>query len=119
MVKELHSDKYPFVRIPLYDVPSMLGDLAEILVRQGKPDEAEALYSRELAPLLVRYEEMLRRDKIASPGFPRVKETLQRLVLLYESIGWPERAIEWKEKLAEFDEQTRSTDAGETKAKTK
>jgi lipopolysaccharide biosynthesis regulator YciM len=44
-----------------------------------------------------------RQDKIPAASKPRVKETLQRLVQLYEATGQAEKAAEWNRKLAEFD----------------
>ncbi len=41
--------------------------------------------------------------KIPAVGRPRLKETLQRLLQLYEATGRPAQAAEWKRKLAEFD----------------
>ena len=68
------------------------------LLGQKKYAEAEPL-------LLSGYEGMKQReDKIPATGKSRVKETLQRLVQLYESTGQSEKAAEWKKKLAEFDQ---------------
>jgi len=191
IVKKLQGDKYPFVRSSLYNVPSLLSDLGGVLSREGKLDDAEAVFREcveylpnlrdcyppddpkfanilaemtstllnarkfkaaeplareclairekkapndwrtfnarsmlggallgqmsyaEAEPLLLAsYEGMvLRKDAIPPVGRPRVKETLQRLVQLYENTGRPKRGIEWKQKLAEFEEQTRSADA--------
>lgn len=44
-----------------------------------------------------------REDKIPAVNKPRLKESLQRLVQLYEATGRPDQAAEWKKKLAEFD----------------
>ncbi|MSU58721.1 MAG: tetratricopeptide repeat protein [Pedosphaera sp.] len=84
-----------------FNARSMLGGS---LLGQKKFAEAEPL-------LLSGYEGMKQReDKIPSLGKPRVKETLQRLVQLYEATGQSEQASEWKKKLAEF-EQAAKVDA--------
>ena len=59
----------------------------------------------EAEPLLLSgYEGMKQReDKIPTPGKPRLRETLQRLVLLYETTGRADQAAAWKQKLAEFE----------------
>jgi len=59
----------------------------------------------EAEPLLLSgYEGMKQReDKIPEQGKPRVKETLQRLVQLYEATDRLGQAAEWKKKLAELD----------------
>ena len=44
-----------------------------------------------------------RKEKIPASGRPRLKETLQRLVQLYNATGPPDQAAEWKQKLAVFD----------------
>ena len=46
----------------------------------------------------------LREDKIPANGKPRLKETLQRLVQLYEAKGQSENPAEWNKKLTEFDQ---------------
>ena len=67
------------------------------LLGQKKYAEAESL-------LLAGYEGMKQRaDKIPAIGKPRVKESLQRLVQLYEATGQAEKAADWNKKLAEFD----------------
>ena len=54
--------------------------------------------------LLSGYEGMKQREaKIPPAGKPRLKETLQRLVQLYEETGRPAQAAEWKQKLAQFE----------------
>jgi len=81
------------------------------LLGQKKYAEAEPL-------LLSGYEGMMQReDKIPPLGRPRLKETLQRLVQLYEATGRAVQATEWKQKLAKFDEPT--TPKTETQAETK
>jgi hypothetical protein len=44
-----------------------------------------------------------REEEIPADGRPRLKETLQRLVQLYEATSRPDRAAQWKQKLAEFE----------------
>jgi tetratricopeptide (TPR) repeat protein len=67
------------------------------LLGQKKYAEAEPL-------LLSGYQGMKRReDKIPTLGRPRLKEALQRLVLLDEVTARPDQAAEWKKKLTEFD----------------
>ena len=44
-----------------------------------------------------------REQKIPAIGKPRLNETLQRLVQLYEATGRSDQAAAWKQKLAEFD----------------
>lgn len=44
-----------------------------------------------------------RENKIPPAGRLRLKETLQRLVQLYESTGRADQAAEWKQKLADFE----------------
>jgi tetratricopeptide (TPR) repeat protein len=54
--------------------------------------------------LLSGYEGMKQREsRIPPAGKPRLKESLQRLVQLYEATNRPDKAAEWKQKLAEFD----------------
>ena len=54
--------------------------------------------------LLSGYEGMIQRQiMIPLEGKPRLRETLQRLVQLYEATNRPNQAAEWKQKLAEFD----------------
>ncbi|MBI3848903.1 MAG: tetratricopeptide repeat protein [Verrucomicrobia bacterium] len=43
-----------------------------------------------------------REDKIPAIGKPRLKETLQRLVQLYEATGQSDKVTEWKQKLTEL-----------------
>ena len=76
-----------------FNARSLLGGS---LLGQEKYAEAEPL-------LLSGYEGMKQReDKIPPAGRPRLVETLQRLVQLYEATGRPDQAVEWKQKLAEF-----------------
>jgi hypothetical protein len=44
-----------------------------------------------------------REAKIPANGELRLKETLQRLVQLYEATSRPDQAAQWKQKLAEFE----------------
>jgi len=44
-----------------------------------------------------------REDKIPAIGQPHLKEALQRLVQLCDATARPEKAAEWKQKLAEFE----------------
>jgi hypothetical protein len=70
------------------------------LLGQMKYTEAEPF-------LLSGYEGMKQRENTIPPqGKPRIRETLQRLVQLYEATGKALRATEWKQKLAEFDQPT-------------
>jgi tetratricopeptide (TPR) repeat protein len=83
-----------------FNARSMVGDA---LLGQKKYAEAEPL-------LLAAYEGMKQReDKIPAAGKLRVKETLQRLVQLYDATGPTDRAGEWKRKLAEFDQAESET----------
>jgi hypothetical protein len=53
--------------------------------------------------LLTGYKGMKQRENtIPSDGRLRLKETLQRLVQLYEETNRPDQAAEWKQKLDEF-----------------
>ncbi len=74
------------------------GMLGASLLGQGKFTEAEPL-------LLSGYEGMKQReDKIPPLGKPRIKETILRLVQLYEARGQTEKAAEWQRKSTEFDQ---------------
>ena len=74
-----------------FNARSLLGGS---LLGQKKYAEAEPL-------LLAGYEGMKQReDRIPAVGKPRLKETLQRLVQLYDATGRPDQAAEWKQKLA-------------------
>ena len=42
-----------------------------------------------------------REDKVPAESKPRIRETLQTLVQLYEETNRPDQAAEWKKKLAE------------------
>jgi tetratricopeptide (TPR) repeat protein len=78
---------------PTFNARSLLGGS---LLGQKKYAEAEPL-------LLSGYAGMKRReDKMPATGKRDVKETLQRLVQLYEAKSQPEQAAEWKKKLAEL-----------------
>ena len=45
-----------------------------------------------------------REAAIPASGKVRLKEALQRLVQLYEETNRPEKAAEWRQKLAEIDQ---------------
>jgi serine/threonine protein kinase/Flp pilus assembly protein TadD len=76
-----------------FNARSLLGGS---LLGQKKHAEAEPL-------LLAAYEGMKQREaRIPANGRPRLKETLQRLVQLYDATDRPDQAAEWKQKLAEF-----------------
>jgi hypothetical protein len=61
-------------------------------------------YAEAEPRLLSAYEGMQQReDRIPAADRPRLKETLQRLVQLYETTGRTEQAAAWKQKLAEFE----------------
>jgi tetratricopeptide (TPR) repeat protein len=78
-----------------FNARSMLGGS---LLGQKKYSEAEPL-------LLSGYEGLKQReDKISPAGKPRLKETLQRLVQLYEATGRPDHAAEWRRKLEPFND---------------
>lgn len=69
--------------------------LGGALLGQKKYADAEAL-------LLQGYEGMKKREaKIPPQGKARVPEALERLVQLYDAWGKPEKAAEWRAKLAE------------------
>jgi hypothetical protein len=54
--------------------------------------------------LLAAYEGMKqRKDQIPVVGRPRLKETMQRVVQLYEATNRPDTAADWRKQLAEFD----------------
>jgi len=70
------------------------------LLGQRKYAEAEPL-------LLSGYEAMkAREDKMPEVGKPRIKEALTRLVQLYEAWGKPDKAAEWKQRLAGSEKAT-------------
>jgi tetratricopeptide (TPR) repeat protein len=48
-----------------------------------------------------------REDKVPNEGRRHIKETLQRLVQLYEQTNRPDQLAEWRKKLAQFDEVER------------
>jgi hypothetical protein len=78
-----------------FNARSMVGGA---LLGQKKYAEAEPL-------LLAGYEGMKQREtQIPPAGKPRLKETLQRLVQLYEETNRPDKAAEWKQKLAQFEQ---------------
>jgi eukaryotic-like serine/threonine-protein kinase len=71
--------------------------LGAALLGQRNYGEAEPL-------LLSGYEGVKQREaKLLGAQKQRLREALQRLVLLYEQTGNSERGAEWKQKLAEFD----------------
>jgi serine/threonine protein kinase/tetratricopeptide (TPR) repeat protein len=71
--------------------------LGRTLLGQKKYADAEPL-------LLAGYEGMKQReDTIPALGRPRLRETLQSLVQLYEATSRPEETAEWMQKLIEFD----------------
>jgi eukaryotic-like serine/threonine-protein kinase len=79
----------------MFNSRSLLGGS---LLGQKKFAEAEPL-------LLSSYEGMKQREaNIPAIGKPRVKETIQRLVQLYEATGQSDKVAEWKKQLAEFDQ---------------
>jgi eukaryotic-like serine/threonine-protein kinase len=87
-----------------FNARSMLGGS---LLGQKKYAEAEPL-------LLAGYEGMKQReDKIPVAGKVRLKETMQRLVQLYETTNRPDQAAEWKQKLAEFEKAVSATESAE------
>ncbi len=76
-----------------FDSQSKLGSL----LGQKKYADAEPL-------LLSGYEGMKQRqDRVPRAERPRLKESLQRLVQIYEETDRPAQAAEWKKKLAERD----------------
>ncbi len=89
-----------------FNTKSILGGS---LLGQKKYAEAEPL-------LLSGYEGMKQRvASIPLEGKPRLSETLQRLVQLYEATARADQAAEWKKKLAEFDQTTAGRQAAELK----
>jgi pentatricopeptide repeat protein len=77
-----------------FNARSLLGDT---LLRQKKYAEAEPF-------LLSGYEGLKQReDRIPAVDLLRLKESLQRIVQLYEAVGQPEKAAEWNKTLAEAD----------------
>ena len=77
-----------------FNARSMLGGS---LLGQKKHAEAEPW-------LLSGYEGLKQREnQIPAAGRPCLKETLQRLVQLYDATGRADQAAEWKRKLAEFE----------------
>jgi len=132
MERKLSGDEHPFVANSLAELTSIL--LAEkqfaeaeptarecLTIREQKlPDEWRTFNARSLLgesllgqkkfaeaePLLVSaYEGMKQREgRIPALGKPRLRESLQRLVQLYEAMGQSEKAAGWKTKLADFDQ---------------
>jgi tetratricopeptide (TPR) repeat protein len=77
-----------------FNARSMLG--GTLLGQKKYGEETEAM-------LLTGYKGMKQRENtIPSDGRLRLKETLQRLVQLYEETNRPDQAAEWKQKLDEF-----------------
>jgi serine/threonine protein kinase len=71
-----------------------LHNLGDLYLRQGKLAEAEPL-------LLSSYEGLRARDQtIPTRGTGRQAKALERVVQLYEAWGKPEKAAEWRAKLA-------------------
>ncbi|PWU18270.1 MAG: hypothetical protein C5B50_09580 [Verrucomicrobia bacterium] len=54
---------------------------------------------------------MQHQDQIPGIGRPRLKETLERLVQLYEATNRPDQAAEWKQKLADYNNLEKQTAA--------
>ena len=89
-----------------FNARSLLGGS---LLGQKKYAEAEPL-------LLSGYEGMKQReDKIPVASKRYMKETLQRLVQLYEATGQSDKATEWKTKLAGFDQAESEKQAAVTR----
>jgi serine/threonine protein kinase len=89
-------------------VMSMLG---ESLAGQKKYLDAEPL-------LLQGYQGLEQRQSSMSPSLRpvrRVKESLERLVRLYDAWGKPTKAAEWKKKLSEFEQAAKAKDGGPKK----
>jgi serine/threonine protein kinase/tetratricopeptide (TPR) repeat protein len=83
-----------------FNTKSMLGGS---LLGQKKYADAEPL-------LLASYEGMIQRaDTIPAPGKPRLTETLQRLVQLYEATGEVDKVDKWRRKWEEAKLPTKST----------
>jgi serine/threonine protein kinase/tetratricopeptide (TPR) repeat protein len=77
-----------------FDARSAMG---RILLLKKNPNEAESF-------LVSGYEGMFqRRAKIPAANRTRLRETADWLVQLYETSGTPEKAAEWRNKLAELD----------------
>jgi eukaryotic-like serine/threonine-protein kinase len=78
---------------------NMRSFLGASLLGQKKYAQAEPL-------LLAGHEGMtMRQEAIPAAGKPRLRESFQRLAEFYQETGRPERAAEWKQKLAEFELQ--------------
>jgi hypothetical protein len=79
---------------PTFNTQSVLGG---ILTKQKKLADAE--------PLLLSGFKGLKQQEANLPAAGKVclKNTLQRLVQLYEAMDRPDQAAEWKQKLAEFE----------------
>ena len=90
---------YALLALGLNLVWGMAGMINLGLVEYRKKNYAEAE-----SFLLSGYEGMKQReDKIPQQGKPRVRESVQRLVQLYEATDRLEQAAEWRKKLAETD----------------
>jgi hypothetical protein len=59
---------------------------------------------------------MPQEEKIPTPSRQRLKETLQRLVQLYEATKRPEDGAPWKQKLFEFEQKEQSRTAAAREA---
>jgi tetratricopeptide (TPR) repeat protein len=78
-----------------FDAMSVLGGI--LLLREGC-DKVEQL-------LLAGHEGLHQRsEKIPVANRPRLKQTFDRLIALYEAWDKPQKALEWKRKLAEFEQ---------------
>ena len=87
-----------------FDARSLLG---ENLAAQQKYNEAEPL-------LISGYEGMkLREDKIPADRKIRLREVLEHLVLLYKANGRSDQALEWQQRLDEFDKSQASKESTE------
>jgi hypothetical protein len=76
------------------------------LAGQGKFDEAEPLLRQG-------YEGLVQRQSSVPPilNAPRrITESLERLVQLYDALGKPAQAAEWKQKLAAFQQAAKATE---------
>ena len=88
-----------------FDARSLLG---ENLAAQQKHNEAEPL-------LISGYEGMkLREAKIPADRKIRLREVLEHLVLLYKANGRSDQALEWQQRLDEFDKGQAPKESTET-----
>jgi len=77
----------------VFNARSMLG---HALLGQQEFTDAEPLLRKG-------YEGMKERSNVAEPD--QIGEAIHRLVQLYEAWGKPDKAAEWKQELAEFEQQ--------------